>query len=114
VSVSAETLCLESPDRPPVEIAVRSLDHVVVHGRARITLPAVLTVTGLGIPVFFCRRNGLLYAALESRDDDLSLWEDQRRAGSDESFRVRFAREVVAAKLHNSAALLVRFDLPGG
>lgn len=106
-----ETLTVSRPGDDPVSVPIRSVSHVVCYGGARITVPLLLALGGRGVPVYFCRSTGELKGAFGPPPADWPLWMAQARVASDETARVRFAREVVAAKLHNYAALAVRFKL---
>ena len=59
-------------------------------------------------PLVFVRAADLGSDATETPQD---VWMAQARLASDEAARTCFARELVAAKLHNYAALAVRFKL---
>ncbi|RMH21896.1 MAG: CRISPR-associated endonuclease Cas1 [Acidobacteria bacterium] len=111
VRVSGETVIVEGAEEEPVELPARALGHVVVIGRSRITLPALLMLARLEVPVFFCRRSGQLRALFGHHPPDWRLWQEQAAFAADREACVRFAREVVKAKLANAATLAVRFKL---
>lgn len=92
---------------------LQSLSHLTFIGHSRATVPLLLSLTRDGVPSFFCDRSGEVYAQLGPFDADWGLWLEQARAAADEGLRLRFAREVVAAKLHNQATLMVRFEWKG-
>ncbi|HEY6138267.1 MAG TPA: CRISPR-associated endonuclease Cas1, partial [Thermoanaerobaculia bacterium] len=92
---------------------LRALSHVVFIGTRRATLPLVLELGLTGVPAFFCRRNGELEAVHGPFDPDVDAWLAQSRCGADEATRLSFAQEIVAAKLHNYAAVAVRHRLRG-
>jgi len=92
---------------------LESLSHLTFIGHSRATVPLLLSLAADGVPSFFCRRSGEVYAHLEPCSPDWSLWLEQARRAADEDLRLRFAREVVAAKLHNAATLVVRFEWQG-
>ena len=106
-----DTLIVGAPEQEPLTIPLRELSHVVCYGRVRVTLPVLLALSECGTPVYFCRRSGELRGAFGAAAADWRVWMEQARMVADEASRVRFAREVVAAKLHNYAALAVRFKL---
>lgn len=65
------------------------------------------------MPSYFCRRSGELYATLGPHEPDWHLWSEQAACALDEARRTAFARELIAAKLHNQATLVRRFDWQG-
>lgn len=114
LSLDNGAVTVELPEREPLRVPIRSLSHVVFTGRSRATVPLLLAISREGVPVFFCRRSGELYATLEPQEPDWKLWLHQARMAEDPSASVELAREVVAARLHNCATLLVRFGWQGG
>lgn len=106
-----DSLIVGAPGGQVRTFPLRALSHVVCFGGVRITVPVLLALSEHGVPTYFCRRSGELKGVFGPQPGEWSLWMMQARAASDEEGRVRFAREVVAAKLHNFAALSVRFKL---
>lgn len=106
-----DTLVVCAPEQAPLAIPLRELSHVVCYGRVRVTVPVLLALSERGTPVYFCRRSGELRGVFGAPPADWQVWMAQARLASDEAARANFAREVVAAKLHNYAALAVRFKL---
>jgi CRISPR-associated protein Cas1 len=106
-----ETILVCAPEQEPFAIPIRELSHVVCYGKVRATLPVLLALAEHGIPTYFCRWSGELRAVFGAPVADWTLWTAQARLAEDEAARVGFAREVVAAKLHNFASLAVRFQL---
>ena len=92
---------------------LESLSHLTFIGHSRATMPLLLSLAADRVPSFFCRRSGEVYAQLGPCDPDWSLWLEQARRAEDGELRLRFARELVAAKLHNQATLAVRFEWRG-
>ncbi|MCA1591491.1 MAG: CRISPR-associated endonuclease Cas1 [Acidobacteria bacterium] len=106
-----ETIIVCAPEQEPVTIPIRELSHVVCYGKVRVTVPVMLALADRGIATYFCRWSGELQAVCGAPAADWTLWTAQARLAEDASARVGFAREVVAAKLHNFAELAVRFKL---
>jgi CRISPR-associated protein Cas1 len=106
-----EALVVCAPEREPVTIPIRTLSHVVCYGSIRITVPVLLALSEQGVPAYFCRLTGELRGVFGAPPADWSLWMAQARAAENETLRAGFARVIVAAKLHNFAALAVRFKL---
>jgi CRISPR-associated protein Cas1 len=109
VSVPGEGTAGEEELRLPIQ----SLSHVVVCGRARATVPLLLGIAAKGVPTFFCRRSGELYAMLGPHEPDWHLWALQAERARDEPRRVELSRELIGAKLHNQATLVRRFGWHG-
>jgi len=106
-----ETLVVCAPEQEPVTIPMRTLSHVVCYGKVRITVPVLLALSEQGVPAYFCRLTGELRSIFGEPPADWPLWMAQARMAENEAMRVNFAREIVKAKLHNFAALAVRFKL---
>jgi group II intron reverse transcriptase/maturase/CRISPR-associated endonuclease Cas1 len=108
------TVVVEKEGDPPKRVPLRALSHVVFIGSRRATLPLILELGLAGVPSFFCRRNGELEAIHSPFEPDVGVWMAQGKAAGEESIRLAFAQEIVAAKLHNYAALAVRHALHDG
>jgi CRISPR-associated protein Cas1 len=108
-----ESLIVCAPEGEPVTIPIRTLSHVVCYGKVRISVPVLLALSEQGVPAYFCRLTGELKGIFGAPPADWPLWMAQARTAEHENKCVEFAREVVAAKLHNYAALAVRFRLEG-
>jgi CRISPR-associated protein Cas1 len=109
--LAGDTLVVEKPPQEPMRYPIRELLHVVVCGFPRVTLPLVVRLSQFGVPVYLCRRTGDLVTALVPHAPDWTVWAAQGRLAEDPRARLTFARAVVAAKLHNFAALVTRFRL---
>jgi len=105
---------VQTPEGERVEVPIRLLSHLVCTRGVRVTLPLLLRLNESAIPVFFCKSDGELFATFHPHAPDWSLWRQQAEASEREELRLAFAREIVAAKLHNAAALIVRFSLDDG
>jgi CRISPR-associated protein Cas1 len=108
-----ETLAIEKEGEPAKRYPLRALSFVVFIGRPRATLPLILELGLAGVPVFFCRRSGEIEAVHGPFAPDPAAWVAQGKAAADEAMRLAFAQEIVAAKLHNYATLIVRHELQG-
>jgi CRISPR-associated protein Cas1 len=106
-------LVVETADGEPTSIPTRHISHVVVLGTSRMTVPVLLSLDTLGVPVYFCHRTGELRARWEPHAPDWPLWLAQARRREDEGARLWLARELVGAKLANQATLLVRHRFEG-
>ncbi|MEW6364125.1 MAG: CRISPR-associated endonuclease Cas1 [Acidobacteriota bacterium] len=114
VSVESGCMVAVGPDGKAQNVPLRSISHVTPVGRTRATLPLLMRLAASGVPVYICRRTGELISTMTPQQPDWSVWEAQGRFVRSPDGRAAFAREVVAAKLSNSAALCVRFKLDGG
>lgn len=106
-----ETLVVCAPQQEPTTIPIRALSHVMCYGRVRITVPVLLALSEQGVPTYFCRLTGELRGVFGEPPADWPLWMAQAKVAENEAKCVDFAREIVAAKLHNYAGLAVRFNL---
>jgi len=107
--LARDTLVVEHPEHETRVIPIRELSHVTFLGRPRATLPLVLRLARLGAPSYFCTATGRLEGALLPPEPDWQCWLAQARLAENKDARLAFARAIVAAKLHNAAALVVRF-----
>lgn len=102
-------LTVVPPEKPIARHPIRSISQVVVCGRSRVTMPLVLKLNQLGVPVYFCSATGGLITAVSPHEPNWTLWLTQARAIADPQTTLAFSKEVVAAKLYNAATLIVRF-----
>jgi CRISP-associated protein Cas1 len=108
------SLVIERGDAAPRRVPLHGISHAVFFGPARVTVPLLLSLAEAGVSSFFCHRSGELRAVFTPHGAaDWPLWMAQARYAADEPFRLRFAREIVAAKLHNQATLATRFAWRG-
>jgi len=100
-------LLVQKPDSSDIsEIPLNRLSHIFVAGRTRMTMPAALQAARAGVPVFFAQRSGDIFAAIEPKCGDWSLWQAQAEAIRNTELIIDFARQVVMAKLNNQAVIL--------
>jgi CRISPR-associated protein Cas1 len=92
-------------------IPISALALVVFTVRPRSTIPLIVELASRGIPSFFCRPDGALESVHGPFDPDPDAWLAQARNAGNEALCIPFVQEIVAAKLHNYAALLVRHNL---
>jgi CRISPR-associated endonuclease Cas1 len=91
---------------------VRSVSHLTLIGCGRATLPLIVKLHELGVPVYVCRRSGELSTAFVPYAPQWPLWLAQARMSQNLAGRLVAARSIVATKLHNAAWLVRRFQLP--
>jgi group II intron reverse transcriptase/maturase/CRISPR-associated endonuclease Cas1 len=106
-----DTLRIEREGTEAKEIPMRSLSLVVFTVRPRSTIPLIVELASRGIPSFFCKPDGTLESVHGPFDPDPAAWLAQARVSNDEGLCLPFIQEIVSAKLHNYAALLVRHRL---
>jgi len=111
IRLDGQALVLEGKNGAQRDFLIQSLSHLVFLGRNRATVPALLKLAREGVPSYFCSWMGELQATFAEPAPRWQLWQQQARATDDPELRVAFAREVVAAKIHNATRLVVRFDL---
>ncbi len=110
--VQGETLVAVPEEGPRREVPLRGVSHLVLAGRTRTTVPLLQALASRGVPTFFCRRDGTLTSVFGPHEADWATWAAQAAFATDPGARTAFAREVVAAKLHNGARLAVARGLP--
>ncbi len=108
-----DNVAVEVPGEAVRHYPIRSISPRVVAGRANATLPVLLRLGQLEVPSYFCRSSGELYAVLGPHRAEWQLWMDQADYAADRRASVDFSREVVIAKLGNTATTLVRYELDG-
>ncbi len=94
------------------ETPIRTVRQLTLVGPQRPSLPSLLALAEVGIPVLFCRPNGGPIAHLGGAQADWRLWSAQSAKAADQAARLSFARGVVQTKLANYAALVVEKALP--
>jgi len=107
-----DAVVAEKPGEHRKVFPIRQLSRLTFLGRPRAGLVLVLRLARLGVPTFFCGATGRLEGALLPPEPDWQCWLAQARAIEDLDARLAFARAIIAAKLHNAAALVVRFRFP--
>jgi CRISPR-associated protein Cas1 len=109
-----DTLRIEREGTDAQEVPLRVLSLVIFTIRPRSTVPLIVELAARGVPSFFCRQDGTLESIHGPFDPEPDTWLAQARAAENEELRLPFVQEIVAAKLHNYAALLVRHELHDG
>src|ERR1035438_2607722 len=90
-----------------LEIPLRSTTAVAVFGNVQVTTQALSEMLERGIPVALYTRNGRLKGHLAPEaSKNIPLRIAQYRVALDDAASLILAREIVSAKLHNSAALI--------
>ncbi len=108
------SLVIEREGAEPRRIPLHGVSHAVFLGPTRLTVPLLVALADAGVPSFFGHRSGELRAMVSPHGEaDWPLWMAQAQYATDEAARLRFARDVVAAKLHNQATLATRFGWQG-
>lgn len=105
----AAHLVIEGDDETQERIPWNRISRLVVVGRSRFSGGVIYRAVREAVPVTFIdiigRTRGTLHAARWPQPDLASL---QAHMREDDSFRLAFARAIVAAKIHNSRVLLRR------
>ncbi len=89
---------------------LKQIKSLVIIGRSRFSVPALLSCAQNDIPVYFCRRNGeLITASLPLADGE--LWRNgllQMNRNEQEDFVLNFSKRIVRAKIQNCRSVLRR------
>jgi group II intron reverse transcriptase/maturase/CRISPR-associated endonuclease Cas1 len=111
VSVRGESLRVQTGAGGIEQVPIRDLSHVVFVGTQRATVPALFRLARLGVPSFFCYASGELEAVFGPHEPDWQVWSRQAETAAEPARRLAFCKDIVQAKLHNAATLVVRFKL---
>lgn len=112
--VRHESLVIEdSGDGTPLKVPIHDLSHVVVCGRARVTVALLSTMAAFGVPTYLCRADGELLATFGPHQPNWPLWMRQAEMAADAERVAAFARGLVEARLRTMAAIAVRFGWQG-
>ncbi|MGZ5444639.1 MAG: CRISPR-associated endonuclease Cas1 [Thermoanaerobaculia bacterium] len=95
------------------EVPLALVSHVVCNRGVHITVPLVIALSERGKPVFFCHRDGSVAAAITPQSPEWALWMQQAELLRDDESCAAFAREIVMAKLHNTATVAMRLKVEG-
>jgi CRISPR-associated protein Cas1 len=93
------------------ELPLQHVECVYIYGQVQVTTALVHSLVALGSELVFLTADGRYCGRLLGRESsraDLRLL--QYRRAEDESWRLAMAKQIVAAKLHNQRALLLRFS----
>ena len=107
--LSGGTLAYQGNGAGAGKLPLGDISHLVLCGRVRATLPLLVSLARAGVPTYLCRPSGELEATFAAHDPDWPLWAIQAERAADDAARLAFAREAIAAKLHNQAMLAGRF-----
>lgn len=111
VRIKDGRITAEQKDGMEVSIPLELLEGVVLMGSAQMTAACSVELLEKGIPVTFLSRSGFFYGRLEStRHVNILRQRKQFRAGDDEEFCFKFTCMIVAAKMHNQAVILRRYN----
>jgi len=109
VGKKGDTLEIALEDRPPVKARLADTSQVAVFGAVAITTPCLHELMRRDIPVTWHSHGGwFLGHTVGTGHKNVELRTAQYRASFDEAFCLRFARDLVAAKIRNARTLLRR------
>ena len=109
VTKKGETLKITDEEKGDTTARLAEISDVALFGNVSITSPALITLMRCEIPVTFHSHNGWFIGAthgLGHRNVDVRT--AQYRYSFDEGFCLRFARDLVAAKILNTRTILRR------
>ena len=87
---------------------LKDLSSIILIGHNKISLPAILKLNELDIPVYFCKPTGELKLAIPLNKPDYNLWYNQTILANDPNFTFQIAREIVRAKINNHKVIARR------
>jgi len=91
-------------------VRLHEVERVVLFGNIQVTTPAAATLLDAGVEVSFLSQYGRFRGRLAPTDSkNVPLRLAQFRRYEDRDFRLTLARQIVAAKIRNGRALLLRY-----
>jgi CRISPR-associated protein Cas1 len=109
ISKEGDTLKIEDEERGETTVRLIDVSEVVLFGNVAITTPALATLLERGIPVAFHSHGGWFRGMAHGLPHrNVEIRTAQYRASFDDAFCLRFARELVAAKIMNQRTILRR------
>lgn len=107
---TSDRLVVEKEGTVLMEIPCLKLDTILIFGNVQVTTQALVEMLDHGIELAILSKSGQLRGQLTPpKAKNIPLRMRQYEAAHDERFCLQFAREVVAAKIESSAAVLRRF-----
>lgn len=116
VAKDGETLRITEEGAADIVARFIDISDVALFGNVNITTPALTALLERDIPVTFHSHGGWLRGVARGLDHrNVELRTAQYRASFDDAFRLRFSRDLMAAKIHNQRTILRRngADEPG-
>lgn len=109
IRLAGDRLVVTRPAEPAVEARLANTSSVNLYGNVQITVAALRRLMDDGVPVAFHSSGGWFVGRAVGADTkNVELRLAQYRATTDEGFRLRHARCLVASKILNCRALLRR------
>lgn len=109
VTKEGETLKILDDEQGEFAVRLGEVSDVVLFGNVSISAPALATLMDRGIPVAFHSHGGWFRGLAHGTGHrNVEVRTAQYRASFDEGFRLRFARDLVAAKIVNQRTILRR------
>ncbi|RMG01826.1 MAG: CRISPR-associated endonuclease Cas1, partial [Nitrospirae bacterium] len=115
VQTEGANLVVEVGGKLRIKVPWSTINHVFLIGKPPVTTGIIYRALSDGIPVTFMDMTGRTRGNLYPEGHDMPFCtEAQQERVADESFCLEFTREIVSAKVHNSAVLLRRngVDVP--
>lgn len=104
-------LLVTKDDEVILSLPLQNVEQVVLVGRCGATTPALHALLGEKVPLFLVSRSGELLGKLSPPAGfNLELRRAQYRRDEEADFCLGVARQFVAAKIHNQAALVKRLS----
>ncbi|ACY17341.1 CRISPR-associated endonuclease Cas4/Cas1 [Haliangium ochraceum] len=109
VSKRAAELVIKRKGSELERVRIKDVSRINLHGSAHITLPALQTALGNGIPVGLFTYGGWYYGRAQGHDHkNVLLRQAQFASAQDEGRCLRIAQRLVHAKIKNSRVMLRR------
>lgn len=108
-----ETLVVDPADEAgeSKKIPLEQIDSILFYTKPCISFQAVIKLSEKQIPQYYCHPNGKLYFSVPVAGYNYQIWIDQYKLSQDNDFCLGFSRKIVAAKIHNSRAAILRAEL---
>lgn len=108
---TSDRLVVEKEGKVLMEIPCLKIDTVLIYGNVQVTTQALVEMLDHGIELAILSRSGKLYGQITpQKAKNFPLRKRQYEVGlTEERYCLQFAREVVAAKIESSAAVLQRY-----
>ena len=104
-----QRLVITRDDKVVFRVPIIKVSQVVLIGWAGATTPVIQTLLNRQVPLTFVSRSGKLLGRLvPAASKNLPLRQAQYRRDADEEFTLKFARSIVAGKLRNQRAYVLR------
>ena len=113
--LSGRTLVISHRNRPEAGQTVLPFEQILAlvdYGKPSLTLQALTELSRNGIPTFFVNTSGHNYLTVPALKPGHLLWLQQVKTAADSQTVLRFARQIIEAKIHNYRVICLRQKWP--